>query len=63
MKITIDILKVIIFAKKYKKKVILSIMLDPAFMGGVGKERLSDDRFVKFEKEIKDNDYSISIEK
>jgi len=63
MKITIDILKVIIFAKKYKKKVILSIMLDPAFMGPVGKERLSDDRFVKFEKEIKDNDYSISIEK
>lgn len=34
-------------------------MLDPAFMGIVGKERLSDDRFVKFEKEIKDNNYSI----
>jgi len=47
------------FAKKYKKLVILSIMLDPAFMGPVGKERLSDERFVKFEKEIKDNKYSI----
>ncbi len=47
------------FAKKYKKYVILSIMLDPAFMGPVGKERLSDERFVKFEKEIKDNNYSI----
>ena len=34
-------------------------MLDPAFMGPVGKERLSDERFVKFEKEIKDNNYSI----
>ena len=47
------------FAKKYKKHVILSIMLDPAFMGPVGKERLKDERFVKFDKEIKDNNYSI----
>jgi len=29
--------------------------MDPAFIGPVGKELLSDERFVKFEKEIKDN--------
>jgi pimeloyl-ACP methyl ester carboxylesterase len=47
------------FAKLYKKDVILSIMLDPAFMGIVGKERLGDTRFLEFDKEIKENKYTI----
>ena len=47
------------FAKLYKNYIILSIMLEPAFMGIVGKERLGDDRFIEFDKEIKKNNYTI----
>jgi hypothetical protein len=48
------------FSKLYTNKIVLSIMLDPAFMGPVGKKRLSDKRFLDFAKEIKEQKYQIS---